>query len=272
MYPGLKSVDNVININTGLDSFYLYRGGFQPTQYFLEVYRSYMKLQTVLANMGGVIKILMLIFKTLSKTFGSKSCSIDMVNELFYYSKTNNSVNNKDNSQLSILNDNYVKLDRNQYHSVNSSSMKMDKALSILENNVKIENIINFKEAKLSPLKLYFCKCCLTNQSKTIVDIYKKGITSLRNKIDIIAYIKNIQLLDNIVDTVYNKTQASIIKLYQLENLYDYNEKHKIREAEVLQYFKDKFKEESLNDVDMRIFNLLPKEKKLLLLKNKVQY
>jgi len=240
-----------------------------------------MKIQTVVANVGGFIKILMIFMEFIAKKIGSKECNVKIINELYCYNTYENTKGKSKPGKSSMKLDNYLVKQENEggigigginesgtiLNAPNKAELKMDKALSILETRTNVEDKLNLKQLNFSSLKLSVCKCCLNKKSKVLREIYLKGLENVKAKLDIVSYIKSMQIQEHVVEGIFNSTQSEVIKLYQKENLAANDYKVEITSEDINKYFKDKFKEDKISEVDMRVFDILPKQAKMELLK-----
>lgn len=54
------------------------------------IYRTYLNLAEVLANVGGILKVLMIIFMVSAMFISKKMFDLDMVNDIFLFEENMN--------------------------------------------------------------------------------------------------------------------------------------------------------------------------------------
>jgi hypothetical protein len=233
------------------------------------IYRSYMKIQTLFANIGGVIKLIMVVFGYFTVTLGNNSFYNKLIDELYCY--TGIGVNNGTNIDVSSskinskLENNFVLNNSNNMLNLADTSPKRQKSVSVqnLKSFMADDNVV-LKESFIAFIQRSFCKKCLNKKNFKEREIYNTGINDIQKKLDIICYFKTVQRLDHIIETVYNEVQASIVKSYQKVNLariQEFNSNFK-KDAEIKEYFKQQLSKGELVDLDLKVFEILPKNKK----------
>jgi len=247
----------------------------------VQIYRSYMKVQTLLANIGGVIKLIMIVLGYFTVVLGNNSFYNKLIDELYCYSgislNNNASILDASGSKLNLkLENNYVMNNSNLMGNHDSSKLNMSpnnrKSISAshLKSFTVVDDKVVLKESFFSFLKSLFCKKCLSKSSIKERDLYYTGVNDIQKKLDIVCYFKTVQRLDHIIDTIYNEVQATIVKSYQKVNLariQEYNTNFK-KDGEITEYFKQILSKGEIVDLDLKVFEILPKNKKKEILHN----
>jgi len=246
----------------------------------VQIYRSYMKVQTLLANIGGVIKLIMIVLGYFTVVLGNNSFYNKLIDELYCYSgigPNNTSFLDASGSKLNLkLENNYVMNNSNMIANQGDSKLTLspNRRKSVSAQNLKSFNVTDdnviLRESFFSFLKSLFCKKCLSKSSIKERDLYYTGVSDIQKKLDIVCYFKTVQRLDHIIDTIYNEIQSSIVKSYQKVNLariQEFNSNFK-KDAEITEYFKQILTKGEIADLDLKVFEILPKHKKKEILNN----
>jgi len=267
------------NNSNSTASYTIYSVIVNPQRNNFQIYRSYMKVQTLLANIGGVIKIIMIIFGYLSSVIGNMKFYNMLIDDLYCYSSASQNMSNRDGGILPPKLENNFVLNNNLNNSnanesgvldvTNNNNKKSSLSLKNLKSIVMTEDNDIIKESLFTYMRRLFCKRCSSERKLKQNQVYFLGVKDIEKKLDIICYLKTIQMIDHMADTVYNETQSSIVKSYQKVNLakVEFNESQKMKkETQIKDYFKEKLKSGELQEIDLRIFEILPKETKKSLL------
>ena len=189
------------------------------------------------------------------------------------YSKNKNNKNNISTEKMEFRNSISIK---------NNNSSTIDKIIvnknEIPKNNdifnrTKIikENNNNINKYRLNLFEIiiiYFCKCCcLTSKLKLKSKYYEKTVKILNKSLDIVLYLRNILLFDNINEILLNSNNKDIINfLYRPILTINKMEEKEINELneEYREIYFDKFYDKLSELVKKQ--NLSNKEKKLIFL------
>jgi len=234
-----------------------------------------MKIQTLLANIGGVIKIIMVVFGYCASVLSNRSFYNKLLNILYCYSNAGLGDSKVDLGSSIIntkLQNNYLPNQGNRPNDssiielnkglTNSPVQRKSIAVQKLRSFVMLDNNMHFQATFCNYVKWFLCKKCQSNVKER--EIYVTGVNNIQQKLDIICYFKSVQILDHIVDTVYNEAQGDVVRSYQKVNLARIQaEKLNLnKDSLIKEYFKQKLELGELEDLDFKTFNLLPLSQK----------
>ena len=140
--------------------------------------------------------------------------------------------------------------------------------INLLNINNNNKNINKYNLNLYEIIIIYFCKCCcLTSKLKLKSKYYEKTVKILNKSLDIVLYLRNILLFDNINEILLNSNNKDIINfLYRPILTINKMEEKEINELneEYREIYFDKFYDKLSELVKKQ--NLTNKEKKLIFL------
>jgi hypothetical protein len=183
-------------------------------------HRSYPKLQNIIANIGGLLKVFMIAFKIIGGFFSSLLINESILNKVYCFDfsdetgyKINQSQNDqiknsrkiyKETNSLSLISGRRVKessenisYSRSRILTIPFKSPGIDIYKAAAENYIeKIKNSkihFTFKE-----IIQYFFPCCYTSQFRKKVNLYKLGYEKFDELLDASHIIEKLQEIDKI--------------------------------------------------------------------------
>jgi hypothetical protein len=241
-------------------------------------FRSYMKIQELAAQVGGIIKIIYLIFGYFIDKISDRYFKNEMINEFIDY-KTSDFQNIKsiNNESRGILIGNSVEKDniiiQNQQHILGNNRSSMNQASSInkissswarYQQQIKLPKRENYEICKI----LKACSCCLSKldqKAKLHHDMMKALIIE---KLDVTYYLMIVNQFEKIKALLFNECIRYSIEMNKkiVYSNTDFDiipeKKEEInanleKECKVINYFISKYANNSLNEQDIAAFEFL---------------
>ena len=185
---------------------------------FLDTFYAYHAVISDLFVFKGIenenAKLFIKNIKKIQKDFDEKNDNNSIKNNsIKNNSIKNNSINNKNNSNIEMekLNINENENNKNLIKKENQTDAK----LTSIENNNKNVEFINKAELDYNIFEIYFMSifsCCLCKNLKKKKEIYDKSTEILFTKMDIIEYLKNMQILNVLNKLILSKEERNILK------------------------------------------------------------
>ena len=252
---------------------------------------SYMKVQDLAAQVGGFMKILLILFSILNFYNNKFNRDLDIMNKIFEFKKLDDETNKVDKNKREALKD-FIK---------NSNTSKPILKLVIEIKNIRkdirrkkitnldTENEVNKIESALIKMpdkkeyeksneleidiKGYFkytCNLCFIGNESELFDIFDFGRILLTRKLDLTEYLKMIDQLHGLKNIVLKLYQIFLVDNQKKINLFSHKERLQIdihenddlfRENEIvmsliLKIIK-KIKENSLEKIDKKLLENL---------------
>jgi hypothetical protein len=125
------------------------------------------------------------------------------------------------------------------------------------------ENKLN--KGCLSYIYWIICSPCLKESSRESREAIRAGVNEINKHFDAFYYLNQVKTVQNMKSVLFNMHQRKILDNVRKDNLlYFINQSRKINldSLEIVNYFKNHLKEQTLSEVDERLFELLEKSVK----------
>lgn len=214
----------------------VYRNVFFFSKNYEKYNRSFMKVQELVAQVGGMLKLLMVVFTEFGHFFSNLQLKSSLVNKFYIFKKeekTSTYLKSEFNDNLTTLNLKVAKSTNNVQHSSSNTRIRLVSDLNKLSNinpsnilvnnnesNYNIHNV-NLEELKqkllqkkekqkisfLTNIRFLFCKKCSSENEKRTIQLKKKYLQLLNHKFNIDYYLKTCFIVDGIKHIILKDKQ-----------------------------------------------------------------
>jgi hypothetical protein len=247
---------------------------FEIDMYFNSVsnnyIRSYMKIQELAANVGGIIKLVLLLFSAVLGKLSKRAIALILENELFNFETMSmpKTIKNEESKSI-ILNrsiSHQIQIARYHHGSIENKSDDCDM------NNLtwKLYLTETQKRSERKPDSI----CALFSCSKTKSDLLQKRLSSIAGiidaRLDILYYLqilnqvqamKEILLDENTKYAIGRKNKVSIFdddRIGQInESIEDLNISNEAKDCKLIDYLINRKKSKQFDEKDEKVFSTL---------------
>jgi hypothetical protein len=227
--------------------------------------RSYIKIQTIFANLGGIINILFLLGKLTIISLMRKKYKLKLINTFFQTENLKLEKVNNDTTQFSKEKEN-----QSSIRPTNILCLK-DNSNRDIDNYLRSSKTQKLKFTKIEILKslFHFNKCRINDKDL----MFNQGLKYLTNFTDLISVVKQIGELLKIKNLLFNENQLIALDFFsrmsfkggQINHALESINTMKIQKGEIkdrllktIKYFN--INKKMLTDLDKKIFQNLEEE------------
>ncbi|CAD8058135.1 unnamed protein product [Paramecium primaurelia] len=174
--------------------------------------RSYIKLQNILGNVGGLWQLVALTISTLVSPVVATLMNLQMANRIFNFE---NNLNNNESPSVSRsinnLNEHqnqndFIKEDKNK---LGNSQKKSKKNLNQVENRLELKKYLKQKKKQLE-IGIFDLFCMNLGIKKSFQQQIKYSIEKIFNKLDVVNILNKMQEIDKLKYVLLNKEQLEL--------------------------------------------------------------
>ena len=236
--------------------------------------RSFMKIQEVIAQIGGFSKFLNILLIMIYEKIGS----------LIKYKKIMKKIR-LSNSQILPNNPIHISikedLQKDVYNNVNKSNISNEKQkneenFSSIQKRIELldlKKLFSFNdELKISiSFQLYLKSLCMkmNDSQKTIIDDFNKNKEYLENILDVVTIVKFYKEFQFLKEIILNENQILALNLIKPKFSNEENNK-KISQKKLISYFTSLQKEENFNEIDRKLLESILEEERFNTYLNKL--
>jgi hypothetical protein len=184
------------DVSDGIFYYQFYLSGSNLTDNY---FRSYVKVQNIIANIGGLFQFLLIVATYIFNYIAKRNLDFEIINSI--YKISNDSGGNLQNSKINNTNTNHA------LKSVNHPTSNL-KVISFMHNTMN--STIKSEDIK-STIKDYF-RVCICNRSRRYNDkAYKLFLSIAQSKFEIIELIKGLTRVESLIAVLPNDQKSKII-------------------------------------------------------------
>ena len=278
-----------ININSyprrGDPNFATFNFIIRLDKYETNYYRSYMKLDQLLANTMSIFSVLLLLFENLTKIFEFKSVEYYLMKKLYYFNLKENcgiikleslikNMKKKTNLSNYLLTLDMIEIELNVQSEKNDlNKIVVDKSLE--DKNYKREEVTKFgkkeevewrkiiegtKPHNLRIKKLLFevCPCKSSSYEENMIKI-NKGQEMLFYDLNIVTILKKLIEFEKFKEILFNKNQIDLMNVFHTRKI---NSKMEVKNFLKNKLYKIKYDENYSIDISEAYENCLGSQNK----------
>jgi hypothetical protein len=221
--PDLQTTNHI-----QLDSILSSTSGDEKTEVFTNVIigltnikinyqRSYIKIQDLSAQVGGIIKFFLLFFEFVLSFYSYVPFLESLYGSIFEYKEIN------DNIQLEIKKQNIKKVNEIQFVKVNVNEINNAQANVNLNKNYSYDFKEKISNRKIKPTSYssfqIFCRCCKLRNSYKYA-YFEKISKHYERNYDVMQIILNSQKTSILFDFTFNDKEKEILELHKCNNFF----------------------------------------------------
>jgi hypothetical protein len=194
-------------------------------------HRSYVKIQSVIANVGGIANVLIFVLKYFCYFFTKVKNDETILNKIYDFEITNDSkepiksqskfkIKKEPNNIIRIQKNNNNKIKQNTESNIKMISPHLPNPLNF-PNKINIDNevIINqrkkekLKFTNIEIMKMSLCKCGIGKRLKNKLQLYNKCEVVLKEYLDLANHVKKLEEFEKMKMIVFNSNQLSLFEI-----------------------------------------------------------
>lgn len=239
--------------------------------------RSYLKIQELVANIGGILKIFLLLGNILISKISSRLINLDVINQIYEFPEQTAPMtpSTKDPSSNLILNvESNKKESCNRINAGSSYKNEKRKSLNIINNFMKSKiSVINSKDQVhkrlvMSDLEVaysYFNCKCHSKIGNSKYQLYKKGMEMASNYLNYEFLINKLRETEYLKFLLFNADQVRCFDFFKKIEVtaHDSNKtwfdssNAKISNEEAIKCIQHYFSNPMMSDIDFKLASLL---------------
>jgi hypothetical protein len=187
----------------------------QPSNMITTFFRNYIKLQDILAGVGGIIRSIMFLFMIFNKTFLDSYTYQSIMNEIFRFNDPK-----KEEKRKKIQNESFMKEMSSEkiiiHHKESRSKILIDQIKK--EKNITIESPKDYL-LNLHFSEIIFLKCSKFNKNNPNIKIFRLANRRFNEIFNIVHLLKEIQKSNFLSQIILDKSQYSLFNILSAEKI-----------------------------------------------------